>query len=60
MIVQLLPLGFGKEVLLLLSSHLCILPLQSRWSDAGQVDGLVVPGVQLHDNGVSIQHLHHL
>lgn len=58
--LQLLPSGFGKEALLLFWSHLCILPLQPRRSDAGQVDGLVVSGVQLHHNGISIQHLHHL
>ena len=60
LILQPLPLGFWREAALLPYSHLCVFPLQPRGSDAGQVDGLVVTGVQLHNNGISIQHLHHL
>lgn len=36
------------------------LSLVSGGSDAGEVDGLVFSGVQLHHQGVSVDHLHHL
>lgn len=36
------------------------LALQSGWSDAGQMNGLVLSRVQLHNNGISIDNLHHL
>lgn len=40
--------------------HLSAVPLQPGGSDAGQMNGFVVPGVQLHHDGVGVQHLHHL
>lgn len=59
---------WSMTVILSLSTHhyspfclpIIVFFLQPRWSDAGQMDGLVVARVQLHDNGISVQHLHHL
>lgn len=38
-------------------SYLALVP---GGPDAGQVDGLVVPRVELHHQGVGVDHLHHL